>query len=258
MPSPSGPRVVDFYDLEGEVAERYNAESFWERRYHNRRYKAVARLLRMAAGPGDVFLDVGCGTGEYLHETASMDCMTIGLDLSLSYLERVRDEYDFACVRADATALPLGSRTVDVTLCSEVIEHLPHVHEAIEELCRVSRRFVIISTPHNGLIRRVGSRLFPKQTAALDDSVGHLHILTTEELLDVARMDDWVPVRMSTLHIMPPVVMETLRLPKQLSPLIDLLDRALQFLAPSRGNVSLLLLQRSTGDSEIGTGNPDS
>jgi len=44
--------------------------------------------------------------------------------------------------------LPFEDNSYDCVLCMDVLEHLDNIHQVFEELCRVTRRYVIISLPN--------------------------------------------------------------------------------------------------------------
>jgi SAM-dependent methyltransferase len=44
--------------------------------------------------------------------------------------------------------LPLETRSFDCVLCLDVLEHVDSLHRLFDELCRVSRRYVVISLPN--------------------------------------------------------------------------------------------------------------
>jgi hypothetical protein len=44
--------------------------------------------------------------------------------------------------------MPFESRSFDTVVCTDVLEHLDNFHEVFDELCRLSRRYVIISLPN--------------------------------------------------------------------------------------------------------------
>lgn len=44
--------------------------------------------------------------------------------------------------------LPFPENSFDCVLCLDVLEHLEHIHQVFDELCRVARRHVIISLPN--------------------------------------------------------------------------------------------------------------
>jgi len=53
---------------------------------------------------------------------------------------------------ASVTDMPLADNSFDVVLCSEVLEHLPFrdFEEALLELKRVTKRYLVLSLPHFG------------------------------------------------------------------------------------------------------------
>lgn len=44
--------------------------------------------------------------------------------------------------------IPFSDNSFDCVLCLDVLEHLENIHEVFDELCRVTRQFVIISLPN--------------------------------------------------------------------------------------------------------------
>lgn len=50
-----------------------------------------------------------------------------------------------ACL--DATTLPFNDDAFDAVMCLEVLEHLSDPGQALAELCRVARDFVLVSVP---------------------------------------------------------------------------------------------------------------
>lgn len=44
--------------------------------------------------------------------------------------------------------IPFPDNSFDCVLCLDVLEHLENIHEVFDELCRVTRRYVIISLPN--------------------------------------------------------------------------------------------------------------
>ena len=61
-------------------------------------------------------------------------------------------------VCGDAIALPLGDRSVDIVLCSQLLHHFDHERavKLIEELDRVARRRVIVSDLRRSWIAAAG------------------------------------------------------------------------------------------------------
>jgi SAM-dependent methyltransferase len=91
-------------------------------------------------------LDVGCGNG-IITKPLMLDYRVFGIDRSLSALKYV----EFERIRGDITILPIKSYAVDMTICSEVLEHLEgkFLMQAIEELKRVSKQYILVTVPNN-------------------------------------------------------------------------------------------------------------
>ncbi len=98
-------------------------------------------------------LDVGTGCGD-IPRAALRPAAAAGLALRLVGVERhaaaareaARDGV-LAAVRADAAALPLRSRSVDVVLCSQLLHHFhgEALTAILAELERVARRAVVVA-----------------------------------------------------------------------------------------------------------------
>jgi SAM-dependent methyltransferase len=90
--------------------------------------------------------DIGCGSGAMLCEVlrAKPAWTGIGIDVSsssidyaqkLSQIKGVADRLSFKV--ADMTSLPLPSRSIDLLIASEVLEHLPEPQATLAEIKRV-------------------------------------------------------------------------------------------------------------------------
>jgi SAM-dependent methyltransferase len=73
-----------------------------------------------------------------------------GADSATLYIELARqafrDDPNASFKEADVFDLPFEEQSFDVTLCNNVLLHLPSVRKPMEELCRVSRRLLVIRT----------------------------------------------------------------------------------------------------------------
>lgn len=92
-------------------------------------------------------LDVGCGMGRLLLRL-KLRYLCAGADISLGALRR--SSMKGVCVQALIQSLPFASRSFDVVLCTEVLEHIPEDHflMAIAELRRVARKYILVSVPN--------------------------------------------------------------------------------------------------------------
>lgn len=96
---------------------------------------------------GETVLDVGCGTGVAARQAAQQvgpGGKVIAADLNEGMLEVARSipSAPGAAIewhRADATQLPVGDGSVDVVLCTQVLQFVPDRGKAVAEMHRVLR-----------------------------------------------------------------------------------------------------------------------
>ena len=136
--------------MESFEKKYYENASFWEDgmledKSNKNRIITTANLI-----PEDVKLlaDIGCGNGVFLNYLSAnkSEIKTVGVDRSEMALKFVKGKKQIG----DIVSLPFEDNYFDCTTCLEVIEHLPvPIYEtALNELCRVSKKYVIISVPY--------------------------------------------------------------------------------------------------------------
>jgi ubiquinone/menaquinone biosynthesis C-methylase UbiE len=145
-------------DIGERFATRADAERYRDRFTHGKRRRThlreVAALERLLAACGDwrVAVDVGSGAGRFAPVLGRGGAMLIQLDLAPSMLEVSRNapavpgRSDY--VRGDARRLPLPARSADLVFSHRLLNHLDEAdrRQAVAELVRVTRRFVIVSS----------------------------------------------------------------------------------------------------------------
>ena len=116
-----------------------------------------SRILRSidALTPSSL-LEVGCGEGfmtsqirEAFPET-KMEALDIN-DRALQIAQEANPDVTFHC--AGVEQLAFEDESFDLVLCAEVLEHLPGFGKAMTELCRVSKRDIILSVPNEPYFR---------------------------------------------------------------------------------------------------------
>ena len=116
--------------------ETYTGFDRWTSYYHQ-----VREILAVAP---DSVLEIGTGDG-FLKRfvQASTPISYLSLDIAADL------EPDIV---GSVVAIPLGDDSVDISVACEVLEHLPFEKfaNALREMKRVSRRYVLISLPHFG------------------------------------------------------------------------------------------------------------
>lgn len=89
-------------------------------------------------------LDVGCGNGFFTYHFAKLYNVT-GLDFSKRML-KINPHYKL--VHGDAENLPFDNNTFDIVFCSDLLHHLKKPKEAIREMKRVVKKYIIVSEPN--------------------------------------------------------------------------------------------------------------
>lgn len=112
----------------------------------------------------DRVLEVGCATGRLLSHFREMGCQAVGLEMSLSALQK--SDGLSPVVQGDASKLPFADESFDLVVANHVVEHVPDINAFMEEVTRVTKTGgrVFLSYPQEpvrGLFASVASiRMF--------------------------------------------------------------------------------------------------
>ncbi len=114
--------------------------------------------LRKATSKSDSVLDIGCGPDSPLQFCRRNGLYSVGVDLFGPYLRAARTRHTHRdLVRCDGCYLPFRKNSFDASAALDVIEHLTKKKglSLLKEMCRVSRKIVIIMTPNGWIHQRV-------------------------------------------------------------------------------------------------------
>ena len=122
---------------------------------HTRRadpYLASQLIWHVDSARGGVFLDIGCGTGNYTHALAKSGMQMIGIDPSSEMLRKANSGINgLQLVRGKAEALPFAERSFSGSIATLTTHHWEDLSTAFHEVHRVTEaggKFVIFtSTP---------------------------------------------------------------------------------------------------------------
>lgn len=93
-------------------------------------------------------LDVGCGNG-FLLEMIRKNFSNIkikGIDIEKNLLKSCKNK-GLNVKRGNILNIPFNDASFDLIIAKDVIEHVKDNYRAIQELIRVSRKYIFISTP---------------------------------------------------------------------------------------------------------------
>jgi len=121
-----------------------------------RRHEFIARLLPKKTGTIHKLslLDIGTGSARFFRKIPK-SIYPVGIDISAAQLLRFAKEYKNNFVVGDGYFLPFKSRSFDIVVINEVLEHTEIPLKVLCEAYRVLREGgkLIISTPYREKIR---------------------------------------------------------------------------------------------------------
>lgn len=139
----------DFYQVwQHRIPRRYKFVNWFDHKYPARRRRAGERTLEIGAGLGSQLAFEGTDDQEY-----------VATDLRESMIEQLRERYPGAeAIVANAQAeLPFPDDSFDRVIAVHVLEHLPNLPAALDEIQRVIRpdgRFAVVIPCEGGLVHR--------------------------------------------------------------------------------------------------------
>ena len=121
-------------------------------------------------------LDAGARDGYYsLQLTQYFDSVT-SLDLTEPKVQHER----VSCVAGDLTRLSYPDNSFDVVFCTEVLEHIPALEQAVHEIKRVAKHAIVIGVPYKQDIR-VGRTTCVK-CGKVNPPWGHVNVFDEHKL----------------------------------------------------------------------------
>ncbi len=122
-------RIAPRYDLMNRLLT-FRLDQRWRR--------LAARLLRL--GPGDLVVDLGCGTGDMCEIARAAGARVVGLDFAARMLDgaRARGAAD-ALLRADASRLPLRDGCASAVTSAFTLRNFASIPAVLAEAARVLR-----------------------------------------------------------------------------------------------------------------------
>lgn len=150
---------------------------------------AITELYTRAEPRGKTVLEVGAGEGKlalHLLAHAPTPARYLATDLTLDRMvPQVEGKLDTAS--ASAYELPYASKSFDLVVCCEVLEHLERPERGLAECARVAREAVLISTPWEPVWRAMNMAR-GKYWRSLGNTPGHVQHFTRGGLLELASL----------------------------------------------------------------------
>ena len=180
-----------FYNsINGDIDERaYNSDLLVQRFWQRNKTENIAKEL--AVEKGDVFIDIGCGSGVQSKVIAYYSgCkLSVGIDVSVNAVRHARkyalDNTEF--VVADARYLPIKSGCADKVLCAEILEHIDGPDLLLEEIRRIvtDDGAVVITTPNDTWLWRFYELLWDTFGRGREYGKTHLQFFNETKVQDI-------------------------------------------------------------------------
>lgn len=113
--------------------------------------KAAAKRIAKLLKTGETLADIGCGVGHYLRSMQreiKYDFVYKGFDATEEYIQLARKAFpensEIQFKVADIFDLQIPDVSADVTMCNNVLLHLPSVSKPLKELVRITRKHLLI------------------------------------------------------------------------------------------------------------------
>lgn len=106
--------------------------------------------------------DVGCGDGFATYYFSKIIKKVRGGDIA-EYMLRINPLPKKDLDLIDAEDLPLSSSSYDLVYTWEVLHHVPNPQKAVDEMARVSKKYIVIFEPNRSNILQFGFGVLNKQ-----------------------------------------------------------------------------------------------
>lgn len=103
----------------------------------------IKQILKHLPSCPAKILEVGCGKGYLLSKIKEHGHLVKGSDI----IDANKIDVDFDYIQCSISNLPFVSKSFDIVVCAHVLEHIPNIIQAIEELKRVALKQLFIVVP---------------------------------------------------------------------------------------------------------------
>ena len=172
----------------------------WDKTVAERDTTKLERMAkRLKIKPGSIVLDVGTGTGVFIHfllREIGKGGRIVALDFAEKMLGRARTkgfngDIDYLC--ADVTNIPLGNEIFDIIVCYSSFPHFQDKPEALAEMNRVIKsggRLFICHASSRAKINEIHRQIPAVQNDMIPDEDEMRTLLSMAGFTDIKISDD--------------------------------------------------------------------
>ena len=125
-----------------------NTPEYWDCHQTAVNYGLRQERYAQLVGMGNRIVELGCGLSPFVAEVPGF-IERYGVDFSPKTIETASGKYpQVKYVLSDCRKTPFDNKFFDVSVAGEILEHLRDPEALIKEMARITRRRMIISTPH--------------------------------------------------------------------------------------------------------------
>lgn len=160
--------------------EKFQNQNPLQQHFLNKFFFTIQKLFKKIPKKTNV-IDVGCGEGFTIRtlKKISPDSSFVGVDPDVKALGYAKGHDPHSSYQEGSIfSLPFPDNSFDIALCNEVLEHVAHPGDAIKELLRVTRGYIIFSVPHEPLFR-LSNLLRGRNITRFGNYPYHLHTWST-------------------------------------------------------------------------------
>ncbi len=172
-PRPAEKDLGWYYESEEYISHSNTSKGIVSRLYQIVRKHTLGKKLQLinSEGKKGSLLDIGCGTGEFLHTVKSDGWKTIGIEPSDSARKQGIENYKLD-VREEAELEKLQPKSFDVITMWHVMEHVPHLRNRVQKLNELLKDdgVLVVAVPN----RNSNDAAFYKENWAAYDVPRHL------------------------------------------------------------------------------------
>lgn len=167
------PKDIDRFRERYPQSECYDSKIPGVKFLHRTRLKMISSMISKVASRATShksieLLEIGCGDAHILKEIerefpTAFDFT--GIDISKTALRRAKNLCQAGLVKADAQKIPIKLNQIDITICTEVIEHLPDDIALLKEVHRILKlgSFLILTTPNFYTLENITMRILGRK-----------------------------------------------------------------------------------------------
>lgn len=175
--------------IQGNYFNKYGSNNIAYKKIMNTYFDTLRRMLNLISF--NTVLEVGCGEGHIINFIASNFKgirRAEGFDIGSEVIRYAKEIYPNILFQAFSLYdNPYESNSFEITVCCEVLEHLEYPDKGLEEVFRISSKYILLSVP-NEPIWRICNILRGKYLMEAGNTPGHINHWSKASFIKFVKM----------------------------------------------------------------------